>query len=218
MLDKYKFIGASYDFLSKLYSGNAIHKCKLAMLREDTIGRGSKVLFVGAGQGRDALRAAELGADVTCVDISPTMMHKFEKLRHAHPKGSELNIEPILSDILKVERYAQFDLVVINFFLNVFDHNKMTTLLNHSIKLCRPGGKLIIGDFCPPTGSIIGKSIQNIYWYAAVTAFFAIAGNAVHTIYEYIPILEKRGFKIVETQYFRLLRHDFYYSILAEKK
>lgn len=217
MIDKYKLIGSSYDYLSKLYSGNSIHECKLTMLREDTISPNSKVLFIGAGQGRDTLRAAELGANVTFVDISPTMMHKFETLLQAHPNAKQLSIEPVLGDILKLERYGEFDMVVINFFLNVFDRTKMTTLLNHAVKLCRPGGKLVIGDFCPPAGGLVNKSIQNVYWFAAATAFFAIAGNAVHAIYEYIPMLEKRGFKIKETRYFKHLGRNLYYSILAEK-
>ena len=32
MRDKYKYIGPVYDFLSNLYSGKNIHRCKTAML------------------------------------------------------------------------------------------------------------------------------------------------------------------------------------------
>jgi demethylmenaquinone methyltransferase/2-methoxy-6-polyprenyl-1,4-benzoquinol methylase len=129
MLDKYKLVGRSYDFLSKLYSGNAIINCKLSMLNEHTIGPNSKVLFAGAGQGRDVLKAAELGANVTMVDISPTMMSKFNQLRIAHPESEQLQIHTVLSDILKQEQFGEYDMVVSNFFLNVFDEDKMNTLL-----------------------------------------------------------------------------------------
>lgn len=217
MLDKYRIIGASYDFLSKVYSGNAIHACKLSMLNENTISEGTRILFAGAGQGRDVLRAAELGAEVTMVDISPTMMNKFKRLYASHPQHDQLKIHTILGDILKQESYGEFDIVVANFFLNVFDKSKMNTLLNHLIRLCRSKGHIIIGDFCPPSGGIFSKTFQNIYWYSAASAFFAIAGNAIHAIYDYRKILEQKGLTIEDEKFFQLWRKNYYHSILAFK-
>jgi len=218
MPDKYKLIGRSYDFLSKIYSGDAILSCKLSMLNENTIKKGSKVLFAGAGQGRDVLRAAELGAEVTMVDISPTMMNKFNHLRSKHPQNENLNIHPILGDILKQEGFGEFDIVVSNFFLNVFDEEKMNTLLTHLLKLCRKNGQIIIGDFCPPQGGVIKKTAQQIYWYSAATAFFAVAGNAIHTIYDYRKILDNKGLKIKDEQFFSFMGQNFYHALLAEKR
>ena len=37
MRDKYKYIGPVYDFLSNLYSGKNIHRCKTAMLDVETV-------------------------------------------------------------------------------------------------------------------------------------------------------------------------------------
>jgi len=217
MLDKYKLIGRSYDFLSKLYSGNAIINCKLSMLNEHTIGRDSKVLFAGAGQGRDVLRAAELGAIVTMVDISPTMMNKFNQLRAAHPENKQLKINTVLGDILKQENFGEYDMVVSNFFLNVFDEDKMNTLLTHLLKLCRQHGHIVIGDFCPPQGGFMKKTVQQVYWYSAATAFFAIAGNAIHTIYDYRKILNSKGLEIKDEMFFPFLGQNFYHSIMAKK-
>jgi len=217
MFDRYKLIGRSYDLMSKAYSGNAILNCKLAMLREDTIASGSKILFAGAGHGRDAIRAAELGAQVTMLDISPTMMAKFEQHLSSHPRYNELQVELILGDILKHEKFEHYDMVVANFFLNVFDRNKMNTLLDHLIKLCRPKGKVLIGDFCLPNGGIIQRTLQQIYWYSAAIAFCAFAGNAIHSIYDYRGILEGKGLLTVEHQFFPLLGKNFFHAILAEK-
>jgi len=217
MLDKYKLIGASYDTLSKLYSGNTIYQCKTAMLREDTLIPGSNVLFAGAGQGQDAIRAAELGANVTVIDISPTMLNKFQQRLESHPRASELNVTQVQGDILKHDTLSRYDVVVANFFLNVFDRKKMQILLSHLVKICRPGGTMIIGDFCPTHGSFLNKSIQNIYWYAAASAFFAIAGNAIHTIYDYRPLLQAEGFTLEEERRFTFLRRELYSAIRATK-
>lgn len=217
MLDKYKLVGRSYDLLSKLYSGNAIINCKLSMLNENTIGPNSKVLFAGAGQGRDVLRAAELGASVTMVDISPTMVKKFEQLRAEHPKNDQLKIQTVLGDILKQEDFGAYDLVVSNFFLNVFEEDKMNTLLTHLLKLCRFNGHIIIGDFSPPEGNLFKKAAQQIYWYSAATAFFAVAGNAIHRIYDYRKILQDKGLEIKNEAFFPFLGQNFYHSIRAKK-
>jgi len=218
MLDKYKLIGHSYDLLSKIYSGNAIQSCKISMLRQDTIHTGSKVLFAGSGQGRDAIRAAELGAHVTLIDISPTMMDTFLELLAKHPDKDQLHIETILGDILKHETFSKYDMVVANFFLTIFEEDRMHTLLDHLIKLCKPQGRIVIGDFCPPKGGIMTKTFQQLYWFSAATAFFAFAGNALHQVYDYQSILEKKNLEISEHQYFAFLGRDVYHAIMAQKQ
>lgn len=78
-----------------------------------------------------SIRAAELGADVTVVDLSETMLRKF-----AEAQGKEaphLNIRRIHSDIMKVDEFEQYDMVVANFFLNVFDEDMMVRVLEHLI-------------------------------------------------------------------------------------
>ena len=218
MLDKYRLIGRSYDTLSKLYSGNAIQECRLAMLDEELVKTGSKVLFAGAGQGDDAIRAAELGAESTLIDLSPTMMDTNLKLIEKHPDKESLNIKPILGDILKHEAKANYDVVVANFFLTVFEKDKMNAVLDHLIKLCKPGGYVIIGDFKTASGNIFQKTAQQAYWLTAATAFFAFAGNAIHGLYNYADLLEKKGLKLCKEQTFSVLGQPAFQSILAEKQ
>jgi demethylmenaquinone methyltransferase/2-methoxy-6-polyprenyl-1,4-benzoquinol methylase len=217
MLDKYKLVGKAYDTLSKLYSGGAINRCKTSMLRSDTINPESKVLFAGAGAGQDAILAAELGAHVTLIDISPTMMDSFLALLTQHPNKEELNIDSILGDTLKHEGKGEYDVVVANFFLSIFEKDKMNTLLDHLLKLCKPDGQLIIGDFNSPSGSLVHKTIQQVYWYSAATTFFALTGNAIHQLYDYEHILQKKGIQIKEQQSFSVLGQSFFRAFRAQK-
>lgn len=216
-MDKYRLVGASYDFLSRLYSGDSIRACKLAMITKEVIKPGEKILFVGAGHGKDAIRAAELGASVTVVDISPTMMSQLNKQIAAHSASDSLDISTTLQDILKLQTFGHYDIVVSNFFLNVFDPTKMRMLLDHINKLISANGRIIIGDFSPLEGRFINRLVQNIYWYAAATAFFVLAGNAIHKIYDYQPILEEMGYVISQKKYFKFLGRNLYCSLLAER-
>lgn len=216
-MDKYRLVGPGYDALSKLYSGNAIKESKVAMLRADTIAEGDQVLVAGAGHGADAIRAAELGAEVTVVDISPTMLKALEKRLKAHPEADRLKITPILGDILKHEHYGHYDTVVCHYFLNVFDRPKMLMLLDHLCRHCKSGGQFTLADFQPAQGNLAKKLSQNLYWYAAAISFFFAAGNAIHSIYNYAPLLEERGFEILETESFEVAKLPLYHAIRARK-
>ena len=129
MKDRYKFIGPAYDFLSSIYGGESIHNCKRAMLDVENVKAGDKILIAGVGHGKDAIRAAELGADVTVIDLSETMLRKFQEAVDKHP--GKLIIRQVHSDILKFDEFEQYDMVIANFFLNVFDESMMKEILRH---------------------------------------------------------------------------------------
>ncbi|MEQ5836950.1 class I SAM-dependent methyltransferase [Marinobacter sp. NFXS9] len=216
MRDKYKYIGPVYDFLSNLYSGKSIHRCKTAMLDIETIQPGTRVLFAGVGHGRDAIRAAELGAEVTVVDLSATMLRKFAEAQQKEAPG--LNINTIHSDIMKIDETGQYDMVVANFFLNVFDEDMMVTVLEHLISLARDDGRVVVGDFSYPTGNPLARLFKKLYWYGAVFTFWLLANNAFHKIYNYPEHMQRLGLKITDKKHFKLLNMNCYWSILGEKQ
>ena len=215
MADKYKYIGPVYDFLSSLYSGKSIHSCKTAMLGVEHLNPGDQVVFAGVGHGRDAIRAAELGANVTVVDLSETMLRKFSEAQE--DQAPHLNIRKVHGDIMKFEEFEQYDMVVANFFLNVFDEAMMQRVLGHLIDLGRPGAKLVVGDFSYPTGNVFARFFKRIYWYMAVFTFWLFARNAFHNIYNYPEYMQRQGLKIRDQKYFKLLHMNCYWSILGVK-
>lgn len=216
MRDKYKYIGPVYDFLSDLYSGNNIHSCKTAMFDGNSIQPGTKVLFAGVGHGRDAIRAAELGADVTVIDLSETMLRKFgEALEKEAP---HLTINRVHSDIMAFDQTGQYDMVVANFFLNVFHEDMMERVLEHLISLATADGKVVVGDFCYPTGNIFSRAFKTVYWYSAVSVFWLVTNNALHKIYNYPEHMQRLGLTVTETKSFKMLKMDMYWSVLGQKQ
>ena len=213
MKDKYKLVGPVYDWLSALYSGKSIHHCKVAML--DKLKPGDKVLFAGVGHGMDAVHAAKLGADVTVVDLSETMLRNFQ--RNLDKEGVQVRIRQLHSDIMKVREFEKYDMVVANFFLNVFDEEMMNRVLEHLIRLGKPGAHVVVGDFAYPTGNILSRLVKKAYWYGAVLFFWAFAGNAVHKIYNYPESMQKLGLHVREKKHYRLLLLNCYWSVLGTK-
>tara|TARA_R100000306_G_scaffold55358_1_gene53028 strand:+ start:2314 stop:2925 length:612 start_codon:yes stop_codon:yes gene_type:complete len=202
MRDKYKYIGPVYDFLSNLYSGKNIHRCKTAMLDVETVKPGARILFAGA--------------DVTVVDLSETMLRKFAEAQEK--EAPHLTIRRIHSDIMKVDEFEQYDMVVANFFLNVFDEDMMVRVLEHLIRLGKADARVVVGDFCYPTGNIVARLFKKMYWYMAVFIFWLFANNAFHKIYNYPEHMQRLGLHVTEKKHFKLLNMNCYWSILGRKQ
>lgn len=214
--DKYRFIGPMYDFLSAIYSGKSIHECKVGMLNAENIKPGDKVLVAGVGHGKDAIHAAELGAEVTVVDLSETMLNKFQEGLDKSGK-TNLNIRKVHSDIFKFDEIESFDVVVANFFLNVFYEETMAKVLEHLVALTKKGGKVVVGDFAFPEGNVISRLFKKAYWYLAVSLFWMFTNNAMHSIYNYPDYMKKQGLIIRDRKYFKLLNVNCYWSVLGQK-
>lgn len=209
MRDKYWLAGHFYE----LTTSAAVNRCRVAML--DYLQPGEKVLFAGVGHGIDAIYAAQRGADVTVVDMSKTMLWKFQQNLEKINQESDtpIAVTQVQSDILEVADYEQYDMVVANFFLNVFYRDTMVKLLEHLAKLGKPGAKIVIGDFAYPDGNLLPRAFQILFWYGVATVFWALAGNAVHPIYNYPEEMKSLGLPVQEKKYF----HG-YWSVLGQKR
>ncbi|MBK8971625.1 MAG: class I SAM-dependent methyltransferase [Hahellaceae bacterium] len=215
MTDKYKYIGPLYDFLSTIYGGESIHNCKRAMLTNEYIKPGTKVLIAGVGHGKDAIRAAELGADVTVVDISETMLKKLQQAFANQP--GQLKVRVVHADILTFDEFEQYDMVIANFFLNVFYKDFMLKLMHHLVRCVRPGGAFVVGDFAYPSGNPLKQLVQKGYWYIAAIIFYFASDNAVHEIYNYPELMKAEGLKITDTRHYRYLGMNCYTSVMGIK-
>jgi len=214
MKDGYRLMGFQYEFTGSLYSLGRIPKCKVAML--DRLKPGDKLLIAGAGHGTEAIEAARRGVDVTAVDISRTMLrHMQKKIDRARPGKS---IRMVNNDILKEQYPGEFDMVMANYFLNVFPREKMLEILAHLTTFVKPGGFMVIGDFTlPQEGGRFYKMFQTAYWYTAASFYWLTADNAVHPIYDYPALLKSSGFEIEEIRHFKMLNMNCHWSILARK-
>ncbi|MFZ2630342.1 MAG: class I SAM-dependent methyltransferase [Desulfosalsimonadaceae bacterium] len=215
MNDKYSIVGPFYDFMSVVYSFNQIDRCKTAM--HDRIKPDSKVLFAGVGHGIDAIAAAELGAEVTVVDLSATMLKILNK-RIAKKKEFKHPIRQLHKNILHVDEFSKYDMVFANFFLNLFSEERLIQVLSHLTNLAKKGGFVVIGDWTPPKGNMIAKFFQILYWRMADLFFWVLANNELHPFYDYQKSMRELGLEIKKVKYFRVLFDERYCSILGQKQ
>ena len=204
--DRYRFVGPIYDALTWLFSGDAIHRCRLAMTT--SLRPGQRALFAGVGHGTDARAALQAGAHVTVVDASATMLERCRRTC-----GADGSLRVLHADVLSTPANAAFDVVFANFFLNVFSAVDVDVVLSHLVGLVAPGGSLVIGDFRRPEGNVALRALLHLHWRCAVWFFALVAGNAVHAVHDHQALVERRGFVVVERQRFSVLGVELYESL-----
>ena len=209
MRDNYKLVGHFYEFMSS----DSVNHCRVAML--DYLQPGDTVLFAGVGHGLDAIYAAQRGANVTVVDLSQTMLQKFQQ--NLEKRNIQITIRQVHGDIMRVTEYEQYDMVVANFFLNIFNREMMAEVLEHLIKLGKPRAKIVVGDFSCHGDNILSHVFQTLSWYGIAAFFWVLAGQPIHDIYNYPEEMKSLGLQVREKKHFKVLLLDCYWSLLGQK-
>lgn len=185
------------------------------MLTSEYLKPGDKVLFAGVGHGKEAIYAAELGAEVTVVDLSRAMLTKFEE--GIKKSGKSLNIKIKHSDILTVDDFGEYDMVVANFFLNVFSEPFMAEVLAHLIKLGKKDAYIVVGDFALPEGNPLAWLFKQAYWYLAIIIFWVTTGAALHPVYDYQAHMIRKGLNMLSKKHTKVLGINAYTALLGRK-
>lgn len=164
----------------------------------------SRILDVGAASGNNAIAMAELGAKVTAIEISDSLVAEFKK-----KKGSE-DIEIILGDATELDLPSnEFNGAII---LEVLEH------VSSSLKILTSINKALVDDgiLC---ASVPTSYTEKFYW----KAFRDYPRNSTHVkIYEKSEILreiEEAGFIVlsVQNRNFEPAVSWFFHSILHSK-
>jgi demethylmenaquinone methyltransferase/2-methoxy-6-polyprenyl-1,4-benzoquinol methylase len=148
-------VARRYDLTNSLLSLGQDRGWRRATVEALGIVPGDRVLDVAAGTGAVSVALANLGAQVTAVDLSPEM------LAQARRRG--LVGDVIVGDAADLKfADAAFDAVTMSFGLrNVAD---VPAVLRELRRVTRPGGRLVVCEFSQPVGAV---------WAAAYRAYLA---------------------------------------------
>ncbi len=151
------------------------------------------MLYVGAGSGEDVVAAAERGFEVAALDRSPRMLARLRK----RLAKRDLEVELIEADLLEHEARLPHDVVVANFFLNVFDRETVDAMLRRCREATTENGLLLIGDFRPPGRRLVRRLLYNTYYAPLNLVAWALGLCVLHPIYDYEEALERAGYRLV---------------------
>lgn len=213
--DEYSYgsISLVYDWLAAIYSRGQIVASKRAQL--DSIQRGDRVLYAGVGRGGDALLAARFGARVTAVDLAPEMLERLAERLTREGLVSEL----ICGDVSNHKPGELYDVVVANYFLNLFDVEHAREMIRQLGEFVTPGGTLLLTDFALPKGGSVARAITEIYYRPVNRIAWVCGFCALHPIHDYAHLIEPMGFRIRSERRFPVLlgTNPAFISIVADR-
>jgi demethylphylloquinol methyltransferase len=189
-----------YESLGQLYSGGQIYAAKASQVAQ--MGPGDAVLYAGVGPGEDAILAGQCGAQVTCIDVAPKMLQKVA----FRFRAAEIQPEMICGNVLDHKLTGRYDVVVANFFLNVFAEDRMAFILKHLASLVKPGGKLLIADFTAPSGNRLASASQAFYWGVTNFFYYLLRLCAWHPVYDYPRYFSSVGLEFQKIDRFPVSR------------
>src|SRR3954454_21192448 len=128
-----------------------------ALVRRIGVERGMKVMDLGCGDGTTALPAAQLGADVTGIDIATNLVQAGNR-RAAQLGLTNVTFEE--GDASNLEQVADktYDLVV-SIFGAMFAP-KPIDVAKEMVRVTRPGGRIVMGNWIPNDPTLVAQILK----------------------------------------------------------
>ena len=192
-----------YDSLAGMVFGKSIQKAQSVWL--DSIPDNGKVLILGGGTGfiLEELDRLELPLKVTYIEPSSAMMSRARK---------RLPFKLIEVDFIQDTHRAafgmdRFDVVMTNFFLDVFTQDELGKVVQQISSLVDKDGVWLLTDFVKTGIWWQNALIKLMYLFFKVTA--GLEGNRLLNFEAY---LSEEGYRVVKQKYFYygMIRSDVY--------
>ena len=153
-------VAGFYDALARLFFGSNLQKAQADNLIN--IPDKARILIIGGGSGwilQQVLQNTQ-NSSIVYLEASASMLHKTEKLNKdlSHPN----RIEYRLGTEENIGNTEKFDIIITNFFLDLFSPIYLSLLLDKLYRALAPNGKWLITDFVKPANNNISK------WWAPV--------------------------------------------------
>jgi SAM-dependent methyltransferase len=121
------------------------------------IGKGTRVLDLGCGDGTTALPAAELGADVLGVDIASNLVAAGN--RRAKELGlTNVRFQEGDATNLRELKDRSFDLVVTIF--GAMFAPRPGDVAREMVRVTRPGGRIVMGNWIPNDPTLVAQILK----------------------------------------------------------
>lgn len=176
---------------------------RLERVRQDIVSKiepGDRVLDVGCGTGALAAMLAHRGAQVTGIDISPSMLAQAgQRVRDEGLQGQVVLRELGAVDLDTAFENAGFDAVVSTLVFSELSDDEIVYTLAECHRILKPGGQLLIADEILPD-SVLGRAATFLFRLPFAVVAFVLTQNTTQRVARLGERIEQAGFRIVDAR------------------
>lgn len=199
-------LASFYDAFTCLISLNYINKSQNTFISE--LHSNKKGLILGGGTGYFLQKLLEQNQhiEITYVDFSMKMI-EYAKKRISKTNPNDLHRVTFICKAVELIEFNEYDLIVCNYFLDMFDSKYVTILSKKMRKSLVTGGYLYVTDFTIPQKNIFFQwgtqtGLKLLYYF-----FNCTTQLKANKLPEINTILQHEGFTFTHTK-------DFLHGIL----
>ncbi|UXP33774.1 class I SAM-dependent methyltransferase [Reichenbachiella agarivorans] len=160
-MTNFNSIVSFYDTLARLVFADRINYAKRSFIGE--ILPWSRVLILGGGTGRilEYLAETDSELEITYVELSDQMMRSARQRKLGNHR-----VDFVLEDYFKFQTEELYDVVICDFFLDLFEDEMLNNVIQRIRQHLTPQGKLVVSDFQIVDESIWQRMLSALmHWY-----------------------------------------------------
>lgn len=194
-------LASFYDAFTCLISLNYINKSQNTFISELSSNKKGLILGGGTGYFLQKLLEQNQQIEVTYIDFSSKMI-EYAKKRISKNNPNDLHRVTFICKAVELTEFKEYDLIVCNYFLDMFNNEYVTLLSQRIRKSLIIGGYLYVTDFTiPQKNKIFQWSTQTglklLYYFFKCTTQLK-----TNKLPEINTILKHEGFTITRTKEF----------------
>lgn len=162
-LNRFNWVAPFYDQLVRLIFGDALLEAQLYLLNE--IRPGDRVLILGGGSGTFLLELLKKQPELTIYYVEASS----KMIALAKRKTSGYDNIHFIHATHRAIRLEKVDVIITNFFLDVFHQPSLVTLIYHFNGFLKTGGKWIVTDFTSSRKFHHQLTLKLMYFFFKIT-------------------------------------------------
>lgn len=190
-------IAPYFNRLEKIVFHDQMQRCRTAQLA--ALPSVKKAALVGEGDGQFLLEFLKHSdcEQVHYIDSSQSMLELARKRLQKHPAYVQNRVEFFRRDLITEPMPDQdYDLVVTNFFLDVFKEQTLSECISKIAASCSKGAYWLYADFQISGGFL--QHLRAIVWLNLMYVFFSIVARIqARRLIDPSKTLEEQGFKLL---------------------
>jgi len=198
-----------YDRGIDLISLGQAGRIKKRIVDNEVIGN-DRVLEIGCGTGTFAIMAAKKGTHVTGFDVSSAMLDVARKKVEKEALSDKIALVEMGVSGMDSFEDSSFDLVVSTLVFSELSPDERKYALQHSLRLLKPGGKLVLADEVKPD-SFWRRFIHAVIRIPLTVFTYVLTQTTTRAVDGLKESVREAGFEIIKEE--RLLLGSFLYLV-----